>query len=96
MFVFVTVIEPALEEYNKLQNIYEIEKGCRYEAQTYASQVLYIFTRLACLKEVQTYASQVLYIFTRLACVKEVQFTITISILTCRNICSCFVKYSLV
>ncbi|XP_045190042.2 shootin-1-like isoform X2 [Mercenaria mercenaria] len=34
------LIEPALEEYNKLQNKYEIEKGCRHEAETYASQIV--------------------------------------------------------
>jgi hypothetical protein len=36
---YITVIEPAIEEYTKLQNKYEIEKGCRHEAETYASQV---------------------------------------------------------
>ncbi|XP_060584826.1 shootin-1-like [Ruditapes philippinarum] len=34
------LIEPAIEEYTKLQNKYEIEKGCRHEAETYASQIV--------------------------------------------------------
>ena len=35
----VSVIEPALKEYDKLKNKYEIEKGCRSKAQSYAADV---------------------------------------------------------
>ena len=38
--VFLTVIDPAIQEYEKLKNKYQIEKGCRYQAQSYASQIV--------------------------------------------------------
>ena len=34
------MIDPAIQEYEKLKNKYEIEKGCRYQAQSYASQIV--------------------------------------------------------
>ncbi|KAL4231620.1 hypothetical protein ACF0H5_009200 [Mactra antiquata] len=35
-----SLIEPALVEYNQLENKYEIEKGCRHNAESYASQIV--------------------------------------------------------
>ena len=34
------MIDPAIQEYEKLKNKYEIEKGCRYQAQSYASHMV--------------------------------------------------------
>lgn len=38
--ISISVIDPAIQEYEKLKNKYEIEKGCRYQAQSYASQIV--------------------------------------------------------
>ena len=35
------MINPAIQEYEKLKNKYKIEKGCRYQAQSYATQVVH-------------------------------------------------------
>ena len=35
----VVVVEPAIGEYHELSTKYEIEKGCRTEAENFATQV---------------------------------------------------------
>ena len=36
----IVVINPAIQEYEALKNKYKIEKGCRYQAQSYATQIV--------------------------------------------------------
>ena len=39
LFLHISVIQPAVDEFNELNMKYEIERGCRNHAEDYATQV---------------------------------------------------------